>query len=228
MSVYAIAHSGLFKEVTITTHPHAEAARQFLEAQADKAGLIVVGEEDLKQVSGPCLVNLYNCLVAEGEPTIKKFDTKPNGMKRTFTLLDNKFRAQEQEPFNPVETAPAVKDNEPAANNGPLEGASTEEGQMAATKKTKKKATKKPAKEKKARVVAPLFSDLPAGNKPTADMTCGAYIRSLIMTGKFTTEQMLEKVGTHYKGSKAKGSDISWNRQKLRAAGKKVPEVKAA
>ena len=92
--------------------------------------------------------------------------------------------------------------------------------------KTKKAAGKKAAKAKKApkpRVAAPLTGDLGAGNAPGADMTSGCYIRSLVMK-RVGTEDILKLVHKHFKDSTAKGSDVSWNRAKLKAAGKKVPE----
>jgi len=77
------------------------------------------------------------------------------------------------------------------------------------------------------RATAPLTITLPANLKPPADTTCGCYIRSLLVAGK-GTEEILALVHKHYRGSTAKGSDISWNRAKLRAAGKKLPGARKA
>ena len=94
------------------------------------------------------------------------------------------------------------------------------------TKKTKTAekapAKKKVAGEKKARKSAPLFEEL-SSNAPKADMTCGCYIRSLLMKGGKDTAAILELVKKHYPDSSAKASDVSWNKGKLKAAGKKVP-----
>jgi hypothetical protein len=67
-----------------------------------------------------------------------------------------------------------------------------------------------------------LTATLPTYLKPPADMICGIFIRSLIVAGKSTAE-ILELVHMHFKGNTAKGSDISWNRAKLRATGRKLP-----
>ncbi len=97
-----------------------------------------------------------------------------------------------------------------------------------ATKNGKgKKAAKKKAAKKSAtpRVVAPLFIVIEGNGKPPADTTCGCYIRSLVMRGTDTNADILKLVKKHYPESTAKGSDISWNRAKLKGAGKKVPDV---
>lgn len=226
MPVYALAHNGLLKDLRVTTHSHAEAARQFLKSSKDfLAGDVVIGEEDLKAFKGPTLVNLYNMLMDKPEDAVAKFDTKANGQRRTFIALETRYRSQPEEPFTPVED---VTENEDTPTSEmTLEGSKQKEGQMATAKKSKKKATKKAKAERKPRVASPLHADLGSGNKPTKDMNCGLYIRSLLMTGKFDTAKILEKVAAHYPDSKAKGSDVSWNRQKLRNGGKKVPTVEA-
>ena len=96
----------------------------------------------------------------------------------------------------------------------------------------KKKAAKKSTKAKTnghggGRVAGDLLYDLPKNLMPPAEAKSGAYIRSLIMLGK-STEEIVELVKKHFKGSTAKGSDVSWNRAKLRAAGKKVPDAPRA
>ena len=98
-----------------------------------------------------------------------------------------------------------------------------------ATATKKKAAKKKAAKAKSAtpRKVAPLTVELSDNLKPGADVTCGCYIRSLVMKGK-GTDEILKLVGKHYPDSTAKGSDVSWNRAKLKAAGKKVPDAPRA
>lgn len=218
--VYAIAHDGLFKNAVVTTHPHAEAAKQYLAAQKSVAGNVVIGEEDLA-ISGPALVALYNFLTPDG-PAVKKFSTKKDAQRRVFAALELKFGKQPEEPFNPVEEPTGSKDNNSGADNkeDSSEGSnSNEEANMATKKKTAKKKTAK--KIKTPRVAAPLFVEL-NGNKPAADMKCGTYIRSMIMAGK-TTPVILEQVAKHYPDSSAKASDVSWNKGKLKAAGKKIP-----
>jgi len=84
-----------------------------------------------------------------------------------------------------------------------------------------------PRKAPPKREAAPLTIKLPANLKPPTGTTSGCYIRSLVMLGK-PTDEILELVHKHFKGSTAKGSDVSWNRAKLRAAGKKMPEAKRA
>lgn len=233
MTVYGIRHTGTCKDVIITTHPHAEAARQFLAEQAKTADictLVVVAAEDLT-IPGPSLVNLMNCLHTANAavPEVKKFDTKSNAQRRVFAALELVYKDQPQEPFNPVPTADGAKDETKAAiteTAGPTEGTETMEGPMATTKKTAKKTAKKKAvkADRKPRVKAALFEDL-NGTTPKADQNCGSYIRSLLMAGKLDTDGILAKVKQHYPDSSAKGSDVSWNRQKLRTEGKKVPEV---
>jgi hypothetical protein len=77
------------------------------------------------------------------------------------------------------------------------------------------------------REAAPLTVKLPANLKPAEDVTCGCYIRSLIVAGKSAGE-ILELVHKHFKGSTAKPSDVSWNRSKLKAAHVKVPDARRA
>lgn len=220
MTVYALRHDGLFNQLKVTIHPHVEAAKQSAEASSEKAVLMVIGEEDLT-VSGPLLVKLYNLLTPDG-PAVNKFATKKDAQRRVFAALELKHRSQEQEPFNPVETATGAKVNPTAAiTEDSSEGSKTQEEATMATKKKAVKKAKKTKTERKPRVAAPLFSEL-NGNKPNVDMNCGAYIRSMVMAGK-STDTILEQVGKHYPDSKAKASDVSWNKGKLKAAGKKIP-----
>lgn len=53
----------------------------------------------------------------------------------------------------------------------------------------------------------------------------GQFIRDLLMKAT-PTDKILALVHKTFPGSKAKASDVAWNRGKLRAEGKKVPEVK--
>lgn len=62
--------------------------------------------------------------------------------------------------------------------------------------------------------------------RPRPGVGSGAFIRWLLMTGQFTTEEILKMVHDNYPGSKAGPSDVSWNRGKLRKAGATVPEVR--
>lgn len=219
--VFALAHGGLFKEVLVTTHPHAEAARQYLAAKLDpqtQTGLVVIAPEDL-DIPGPSLVNLHNFLT---NSAVKKFETKSKGQLRVFAELVKQYGSKEQEPFNPAETPAELQDKPQGAEakEDSSEGSnSTEEATMA---KKKKVAKKKVKGDRKPRVSAPLYGELGAGSKPAADMTCGCYIRSLIMAGT-STDKILAKVKTHYPDSSAKASDVSWNKGKLKAAGKKIP-----
>lgn len=222
-SVLALAHGGLFKEVVVTTHPHAEAARQYLAAKLDaqtQTGLVVAAMEDL-DIPSASLVNLYNFLT---NSAVKKFETKPKGQARVFAELTKQYGSQEQEPFNPVETPTELPDKPQGAvaKEDSSEGSNSNEEANVATKKKTAKKKKTPKGERKPRKVAPLFGELGAGGKPTADMTCGSYIRSLIMAGT-ATDKILSKVKTHYPDSSAKASDVSWNKGKLKAAGKKIP-----
>lgn len=227
MTVYALAHDGLLNSLTVTTHPHAEAANQFIGQTSAKAALVVIAEEDLA-MSGPLLVKLLNLLNPEG-PAVNKFATKKDGQRRVFTALEAKYRGQPHEPFNPVETSGDEKaDNQSeVANPVSPEGAGTTENDMATKKKATKKKAAKSKGERKPRASAPLYEELNT-SAPKSDMTCGCYIRSLLMRGKHTTEDILGLVKKHYPESSAKGSDVSWNRQKLRNAGKRVPEVAKA
>ncbi len=90
---------------------------------------------------------------------------------------------------------------------------------------TGKKKPAKRAKTKKAKATRQpgvLTVDLGANLVPADGVTCGCYIRSLVMMGK-STEEILALVGKHFPKSTAKGSDVSWTRARLRAAGKKLP-----
>lgn len=94
---------------------------------------------------------------------------------------------------------------------------------------TKKKAAKKKAVKKSAtpRVAAPLTIEVSGNAAPPKGTTCGCYIRSLVMAGK-GTEDILKLVHKHFPDTTAKGSDVSWNRKKLKDAGKKVPDARKA
>ena len=89
--------------------------------------------------------------------------------------------------------------------------------------KKRKAPAKRKAKAKAKRGPAVLTVDLPPNLVPGEGTTCGAYIRSLLMIGK-GTDEILGLVRKHYPESTAKGSDVSWNRRKLRDAGKAIPE----
>ncbi len=105
-----------------------------------------------------------------------------------------------------------------------------EDHNMVAKRKTAKKGGRKPAAKKEKgtpRAAAALTYDLPKNLSPPADAKSGAYIRSLIMLGK-GTEDILKLVKQHFKGSTAKGSDVSWNRAYLKDHGKKVPDARKA
>jgi len=229
MTVFALAHSALFKELSITTHPHVPAANQYLAGSGKETNVVVIAAEDLPY-SGPNLAVLFNRLTDDEAKHVSKFATKADGQRRVFAALEAKYGKQPEEPFNPQPTAGDEKDNTQAATNAdPSEGTDQPmEGQMATKKKSAvKKAAKKAAKktgERKPRATAPLFEEL-SSTAPKANMTNGCYIRSLLMRGgkSATTESILELVKKHYPDSKAKASDVSWNRQKLRNAGKKLP-----
>lgn len=84
----------------------------------------------------------------------------------------------------------------------------TKDEVIMATKKKAEKVTAKGGKEKSAR-------------KPGS----GARIRELIMKG-VDSEKILATIHKEFPGSKAKASDVSWNRGKLKAEGAKIPEAK--
>lgn len=232
MIVFALAHSGLFKDLVVTTHPHVEAARQFLTLRGVTSGpgadMVVIGPDDLEAVSSPKLAVLFNQLVTE-DRQVAKFETKPKAQARVFAALEAKYGSQEHEPFNPVESATGLTANPTADDHkeDSSEGSnSNEEAPMAAKSKkkvVKKKAAKKPAGERKPRASAPLYEEL-ATSQPKSGMTCGCYIRSLLMKGGKTTETIIELVKKYFPESSAKNSDVSWNRGRLKAAGKKLPE----
>jgi hypothetical protein len=214
----------------ITTHPHGEAARQYLAGTGQPTQVVVIEAEDLNSYSGPNLAVLFNRLTDDEKKHVSKFATKQDGQRRVFAALNAKYGQQPEEPFDPKPTATDQQDTNPAAiNAGPSEGTDQPtEGQMATkSKKSKKPAVKKSAKkagERKPRVAAPLFEEL-STSAPKANMTCGCYIRSLLMKGgkNATTAAILDLVKKHYPDSSAKASDVSWNRQKLRNDGKKLP-----
>ncbi|MFI5387593.1 MAG: hypothetical protein ACHQ50_15910 [Fimbriimonadales bacterium] len=97
--------------------------------------------------------------------------------------------------------------------------------------KTKRKTTAKmkaPAKRKPTAKRAPVLTvSLPPNLKPVEGTTCGAYIRSLLVMGK-ATEDILVLVRKHFPESKAKNSDVSWNRGRLKAVGKTIPGASKA
>jgi len=148
---------------------------------------------------------------------VKSFKNVELGQKKLFAMIVGGGKEE-----------PSAADQAPPAGQV-SRGAVIKENEKMATKTAKKAAKKKAAKKTASapRVVAPLTAPLAAGNAPTAGMTSGCYIRSLIML-KVDTPDILKLVHKHFKGSTAKGSDISWNRAKLRAAGKVIPEPKKA
>jgi hypothetical protein len=191
----------------------AEAKEKLAIDDADRLTVPGDGEEGPILLSDADLKALRT--LADFRP-VKKFKNIEEGRRKLFAMVVGGS--------TPVTSSAASAP--PASTNN---GEPSQEGtaNMATTTKTKK-AGKKAAKAKKAstpRAVAPLTAPLGAGNKPGADMTAGCYIRSLVMLGELTNAEILKKVHTHFKDSTAKGSDISWNRGKLKAAGKKVPDV---
>ncbi len=201
------------------------------EAKADVGALneagvrffyVLQGANDLATASSAELVALHNGLLPEGGNKASNFDDLKKGAKKVFAMV-----------LKGCITSPVPGDQAPAAGteaqNPPASVKPKRQKTMATkTKKAVKKAAKKAAKKTATpRVKAPAFIEI-GGGAPPAGTTCGLYIRSLIMKGA-TTEDILAKVKKHYPDSTAKGSDVSWNRQKLRADGvKNVPDARVA
>lgn len=80
---------------------------------------------------------------------------------------------------------------------------------------TSKKA--KAAKKVAAKKGGKKLSMGPKTGKKRSGKGSGARIREMIMEGKLTTEEMLAVIHKEFKDSKAKASDISWNRGQLKA-----------
>lgn len=59
--------------------------------------------------------------------------------------------------------------------------------------------------------------------EPAAGQGSGAYIKSLLLGGAHTTEQILALVHQHFPKSKASKSDVVWNRGRLKKEGVAVP-----
>jgi len=181
------------------------------------------GANDLATASSAELVALHNGLLPEGGNKTSNFDDLKKGAKKVFAMV---LKACITSPV-PGDQAPAAGTEEsiPPASVKPKR----QKTMATKTKKTPaKKAAKKAAKKSATpRVKAPAFIEIGNG-APPAGTTCGLFIRSLIMKGA-TTEDILAKVKKHYPDSTAKGSDVSWNRQKLRADGiKNVPDARVA
>ena len=211
--VYVIFHANGYKNVSVKSFESPEAAQLGMseKPKGSTTALMVAGPENTSSWTKAQLVGIFNGLDPSADK-VKAFGSLEEGEKSVFERIVN----WKQQP------AP-----EPAAEA--QEGATEENKDMAT--KTKKGAAKKKTAAKKAakktatpRKVAPLTVELGAGNAPPKDTTCGCYIRSLVMLGTLTTAQILAKVAKHYPDSTSKPSDVSWNRAKLRAAGKKVPE----
>lgn len=66
-----------------------------------------------------------------------------------------------------------------------------------------------------------------AGGGGSSKPGSGARIRELIMQ-KMGTEEILKIIHKEFPGSKAKGSDVNWNKNWLRKNGQTVPEAKGA
>jgi len=209
--VYVIFHANGYKNVSVKSFENPEAAQTGMSEKPEgtTTALLVAGPENTSSWTKAQLVGIFNGLDPSAAK-VKAFGSLEEGEKSVFERIVN---------WKP-QPAP-----EPAAEA--QEGA-TEETDMAAKKKTAAK--KKPAAKKAAtktatpRKVAPLTVELGTGNAPPKDTTCGCYIRSLVMVGTLTTAEILAKVKKHYPDSTSRPSDVSWNRAKLRAAGKKVPE----
>lgn len=207
---------------------------------------VVEHEGDLMVLTGKSLPAIYNNLglmladeanralqLAETDPAAKEAMTKAQA-----EAYEKAFRFKPVAGFKNVELGrkklfamvvgggreePVSADPAPPARTI-SRGAVIKENDTMATK-TKAKKAPKAKKAAKPRVVAPLTAKLGAANAPGECATAGCYIRSLVMTGDLTNEAILKLVHKHFKDSTAKGSDISWNRAKLRAEGKKVPEI---
>lgn len=178
------------------------------EEQGKGGGDFVVNAGDLSQLGAKALVTVYNELLpVEGLKPVKKFETSETGRKRLFQLILTKFGDKPEVVSTTSAPAPAA-DQQAESSAG---AGSPKEGQMAKKTKKAKKAAKKAATP---RAVAPATVKLGAGNAPPAGTSCGCYIRSLIMEG-LGTPAILAKVKKHYPDSTSKGSDVSWNRQRL-------------
>ncbi len=203
--VYVLFYLPGYKQVSVETFENLEAAQKGMTENKPSAftAITVTGPESTAHWTKAQLVGIFNGLDPSAEK-VKGFESLEEGEKRVFERIVN---------WKP----------QPAP-----EGATEEKSTMATATK-KKAAKKKAAKAKSAtpRKVAPLTVELGDNLKPGADVTCGCYIRTLVMKGK-GTDEILKLVGKHYPDSTAKGSDVSWNRAKLKAAGKKVPDAPRA
>jgi site-specific DNA-cytosine methylase/2-polyprenyl-3-methyl-5-hydroxy-6-metoxy-1,4-benzoquinol methylase len=60
---------------------------------------------------------------------------------------------------------------------------------------------------------------------PKPGQGSGAFIRDLLLTGRYPTERILELVHEHFPASKAGKSDVAWNRGWLKKRGQAIPNV---
>lgn len=81
---------------------------------------------------------------------------------------------------------------------------------MASKKKASKKATKK--------------SDGAKATRAKREGTITEFVQPLILDGKLTREQLIEKVKAKFPDSAFKASHVSWHRAHLKLLGKKVPD----
>ena len=111
---------------------------------------------------------------------------------------------------------------------GRLTKLTQKEIEMATTKKASvakaEKVTETAAKPEKAAKAPKVAAEKPAVKKPSA----AQMFKDLIMTGKFTDEQIFEKVQVEHGLDDKKFSYVAWYRKDLIKKGETVPEPKIA
>jgi len=228
MTVFLLTYDDAVTTARVFSHETAGEAQDAATALPGglKGAVLGTADDVSSQITGKgAVLSLVNALLPPGSAPVKRFATSAAGAKRLFALVQKSVTPA------PVSVVPdqqvaATSETADIADGAAAASDNSQEDTTMATKT--KKAAKKAAKAKKAptpRKVAPLFIELTGNGKPPADTTCGCYIRSLVMRGDTTNADILKLVAKHYPESTAKGSDISWNRAKLGAAGKKVPAV---
>jgi len=86
---------------------------------------------------------------------------------------------------------------------------------------TPTRAAAPPAKAAPTRAAAPPAKASPPSALPSREPSegSGAYIRRLLTSGYTDTDAILASVHAHFPGSKAKASDVNWNKNKLKKEG---------
>lgn len=84
----------------------------------------------------------------------------------------------------------------------------------------------KEAKAKPAKPTQMVMADVLRMPKPKEGVGSGAFIKLLLDMEKWTTDEIVQAVRTHYKASKATGADVAYHRGEMRAAGRMVGVVK--